>query len=90
MCGRSEPGRPVGPAGGGTHAQPAPGRGPSVCVPQQRQREWNVALRGLLHMDRSKSASYAQIGFAPLLSCPSLYIIDGELVQKVYITFHLS
>lgn len=43
---RSEPGRPVGPAGGSTHAQPAPGRGPSVCVPQQGQREWDVWVTG--------------------------------------------
>lgn len=46
MCGGSEPGRPVGPAGGSTHAQPAPGRGPSVCVPQQGQREWDVWVTG--------------------------------------------
>lgn len=42
VCSWSEPGRPVGPAGGSSHAQPAPGWGPGVCVPQQGQREWDV------------------------------------------------
>ncbi len=46
VCSWSEPGRPVGPAGGGTHAQPAPGWGPGVCVPQQGQCEWDLWVSG--------------------------------------------
>lgn len=40
VCSWSEPGWPVRPAGGGTHAQPAPGWRPSVCVPRQGQCKW--------------------------------------------------
>lgn len=46
VCSWSEPGRPVGPAGGGTNAQPAQGWGPGVCVPQQREREWKLESAG--------------------------------------------
>lgn len=51
VCSRSEPGRPVRPAGGGSHAQPAPGWGPGVCVPQQGQREWDLwAIGNMMHV----------------------------------------
>lgn len=46
VCSWSEPGRPVRPAGGGSHAQPAAGWGSGVCIHQQGQCEWDLWVSG--------------------------------------------
>lgn len=71
VCSWSEPGRPVGPAGGGPHAQPAQGRGPGVCVPQQGQCEWGQWEHESLTF-RCILLQYVRVSITLLLSTVSI------------------